>query len=573
MAKSEVEVLLDEQLKDQIAWYETRLPLMERKRRGHFSTPPLLVEKILDACGYTPDNDLSRIRVLDPACGSGNFLAGAARRLLAFGRHRGLSLEENTILVHRNLWGFDPDPISCFLADIQLHTCINALTPSFPDPKTHSSSLDSMGDPCGRPGRCLHICQADSLVLPWEEPCFDLFVANPPYLAAKNNDLSGYRSAQQRGQVDSYLLFLSLAFQVVRPGGWIGLVLPDPLLSRANAARERARLLEEATIHHLWHLSGVFVADVGAIVIIAQKCPPVRLHHVSWVRERWQSTSSFTPQRVQQSLFSRQPGSEFRYLLSQRQDGALEQLRACLETSSEGDRRFAPLGEFLSISRGEELGRENPLIQSNTPPLCASLLCRGDPCDRSETPAYYPVLRGGIDIHPYSPPLSGWRIARAAVTKPLARYLAPKLLVVKSTDHLQASLDLEGHVALQTLYLLHLRSQFESIDQLYFFLALLNSRLLRKYVYVLHTAYKWVQPQIEQRVLANLPVPIVKSEYRQGIIEQAKSLVHACSRIGAVVEWDEHITLMYEELECSIYALYDSVFPGLLTDKGVMKYG
>ncbi len=583
MAKSEVEVLLDEQLKDQIAWYETHLPLMERKRRGHFSTPPLLVEKILDACGYTPDNDLSRIRVLDPACGSGNFLAGAARRLLASGTRRGLSPEEGTILVHRNLWGFDPDPISCFLAEIQLHTCINAGIPSFPGPRTHSSFVHSKGDPPGHPVRghpdCLHIHQADSLVLPWVEPCFDLFVANPPYLATKNNDLSGYRSAQQRGQADSYLLFLSLAFQVVRPGGWIGLVLPDPLLSRANAARERARLLEEATIHHLWHLSGVFVADVGAIVIVAQKCPPQPLHHVSWVRERWQSTSSFDSQQVQQSLFNRQPASEFRYLLSRGQDFVLEQLRACLDASPASNRRFAPLGEFVSISRGEELGRENPLIQSIAPPFCASPLhSRGDrkdhlACDCPETPAYYPVLRGGIDIHPYNPPSTGWRIARAAIMKPLARYLAPKLLVVKSTDRLQAALDLQGHVVLQTLYLLHLRSQPESVDQLYFFLALLNSRLLRKYVYVLHTAYKWVQPQIEQRVLANLPVPIVTSEYQQDIIEQAKSLVHACSSLGAVVEWDEHITHMYEELECSIYALYDSVFPGLLTDKGVMKYG
>jgi SAM-dependent methyltransferase len=206
MAKSEVEVLLDEQLKDQIAWYETHLPLMERKRRGHFSTPPLLVEKILDACGYTPDNDLSRIRVLDPACGSGNFLAGAARRLLAFGTRRGLSPEEGTILVHRNVWGFDPDPISCFLAEIQLHTCINAGIPSFPGPRTHSSFVHSKGDPPGHPD-CLHIHQADSLVLPWVEPCFDLLVANPPFLATKNNDLSGYRSAQQRGQADSYLLF------------------------------------------------------------------------------------------------------------------------------------------------------------------------------------------------------------------------------------------------------------------------------------------------------------------------------------------------------------------------------
>ena len=60
------------------------LPLLERKKRGHFSTPPQLVEKILDACGYTADNDLTQVRVLDPACGSGNFLIEAARRFQAF---------------------------------------------------------------------------------------------------------------------------------------------------------------------------------------------------------------------------------------------------------------------------------------------------------------------------------------------------------------------------------------------------------------------------------------------------------------------------------------------------------
>ena len=103
-------------IEDQFTWYETNLPLMERKRRGHFSTPPQLVEKILDACGYIPDEDLARVRVLDPACGSGNFLAGAAQRLLAFGSRAGLPLEDCASLIQSNLWGFDPDPISSFLA-------------------------------------------------------------------------------------------------------------------------------------------------------------------------------------------------------------------------------------------------------------------------------------------------------------------------------------------------------------------------------------------------------------------------------------------------------------------------
>jgi len=503
----------------------------------------LLVEQILDACGYISRADLAQLRVLDPACGSGNFLAGAAQRLLAFGERMGLPLEERIALVQRNLWGFDPDPISCSLAEMQLRTTINAICTSQDDLRAYPPSL--------------HIHQADSLALPWEEPCVDLLVANPPYLAAKNNDLSGYRFTQQRGQSDSYLLFLSLALQVVRTAGWIGLVLPDPILARANATRERARLLEEFTLHHLWHLSDVFAADVGAVVVIAQKCPPQPGHQVTWVRERWQSTSFASQQQVHQALFSRQPGAEFRYLLSHEHGTTLERLRASLDESPGHDRSFVPLSEFLSISRGEELGRENPHLT----PINASettretLYGRGDPCGRPAA-THYPVLRGGIDIHTYIPPVADWQIAHEAITKPLERYLSPKLLIVKSTDRLQATLDLQGHVALQTLYLLHPRNQRE--DQLYFFLALLNSRLLREYVYVLHTAYKWVQPQIEQRVLARLPVPLVESEYRQQIIKQAKTLAHACSSLGSVVEWDEPISSMYEELERAICSLYDT---------------
>src|SRR5258708_34673039 len=94
-------------------------------RRGHFSTPPSLVERVLDACGYLPDADLARIRVLDPACGGGNFLAAAARRLLAFAGLRALDRAAQIALAQRNLWGFDPDPVACCQADRQLRTIMD----------------------------------------------------------------------------------------------------------------------------------------------------------------------------------------------------------------------------------------------------------------------------------------------------------------------------------------------------------------------------------------------------------------------------------------------------------------
>ena len=504
------------------SWYEVGLPPKERKRRGHFSTPSELVKQILDACGYTSQADLPRVRLLDPACGSGNFLVEAAHRLVAFGTCLGLDQAAQATLIQRNLWGFDPDPIACFLTEMQLRAI------------SHNDRL--------------HIHQADALALPWK-PCVDLFVANPPYLAAKNTDLSGYQSAQQRGQADSYLLFLGLALQALRPGGWMGLVLPDPVLARANAAKERERLLKEATIHHIWHLSGVFAAEVGAVVIIAQKCPPRHLHQVSWVRGKWQREAKHmlpATGRVPQSLLRRQPGAEFRYLLSSARGAAFERLRAYLDGMAALPRRLAPLGEFLTISRGEELGKDSPYITES---------------------AHYPVLLGGIDIRPYTVPTATHRIDREAVAKPLERYLSAKLLVVKSTDRLQATLDLQGQVALQTLYILHPRTESTSEDDLYFFLALLNSRLLYEYVYTLHTAYKWVQPQIEQSVLTRLPIPLVEAAERRYIIQLSRLLMDACSEGDPVVEWKQDMSrIYYEEQERAICALYETVLPGLFAD-------
>ncbi len=175
-------------------------------------------------------------------------------------------------------------------------------------------------------------------------------------------------------------------------------------------------------------------------------------------------------------------------------------------------------------------------------------------------------------MKPYGRPAGKYWLAGEAIEKPLQRYLAPKLLVVKSTGQLQATLDVNGHVALQTLYLLHARAEAGvDGDDLYFFLALLNSRILREYVYVLHTAYKWVQPQIEQHVLARLPVPLADMTGKQEIIERARRLlellevierVRICSEARAVVELKQQWQGLYEEQERAIEALYAAALEG-----------
>jgi hypothetical protein len=532
-------------------WYETSLPPQERKLRGHFSTPPQLVERILDACGYTTDKNLARIRVLDPACGSGNFLAGVASRLLTSTHRAGLSHKAQMTAVQRNIWGFDPDPVACFLAEMQLRTL---LTQDSQECHMHGCRA------CKQQTVALHIHQADGLAFRWEQAAnIDLFLANPPYLATKNNDLSGYQNTRQRGQPDSYLLFLNLALQVVRPGGWIGLVIPDPVLARTNATIERQRLLAETTIHSLWHLSGVFPAYVGAAVLVAQKRPAPPIHQVAWLRGAWprqqgratkntvfsgegNTVSENKKHLIPQSLLRNQPGAELRYLLSSVQDSLVGRLHAYLTDRAMQERRFIPLDELVLIRRGEELSKNS------------RFLVQKKPADEQD---WLPILRGGVDLQPYTHPVADCWIQRERVMKPLERYRMPKLLVVKSTGRLQATLDLQGHVVLQTLYLLCPRT--DDINDLYFLLALLNSRMLQQYVSVLYTAYKWVQPQIEQHVLTHLPIPTLEVAEKAAICQRAQALIHACGGMKAVVELDEQYKRMYEEQERAICALYEKI--------------
>ena len=567
-------------------WYETNLPARERKMRGHFSTPPHLVAQILDACNYTPEHDLSQVRVMDPACGSGNFIAGAAQRLITYGKQAALSEEAILKLVQHNIWGFDPDPVACFLAEMQLYSTFGSrsetgTTQDNSSPDRHNNA--EIGQ--------FHIHQADGLTLPWTQSGHingqvDLFLANPPYLAAKNNDLSIYRFAQQRGQSDSYLLFLELALQVVRPGGWLGLVLPDPVLARANAARERKRLLAETTVHYLWHLADVFAAYVGAVVIIAQKHPPSSAHAIAWKRAHWPQNNSLNEKQrekrsthrihkthsgdsgtILQAFLYRQTGAELRYLLSRLQGTLVEQIYTQWQSAEETTHTLIPLKDQIIIHRGEEISKDSPLLNRS-------------PMQNKEQHLWYPVLRGGSEIRPYGIPDAHYWIAAEKIVKPLAYYLTPKLLVVKSTGRLQACLDLQGHIVLQTLYTLAVAPGVASVianksqtdackqnheqifsieDELYYLHTLLNSRLLQEYVSVLHTAYKWVQPQIEQHVLAHLPLPgRVDPDEKGQIIQRAKQMIQSCSKLSPDVELKEQNQACYEEQERAICRLYQT---------------
>lgn len=105
-----------------------------RKSTGSYYTPSCLVEQVLNSalnpllenCGT--EGELLRLRVIDPACGSGHFLLGAARRMaetLAAIRASGPYTQEDFLkamhdVVSRCIYGVDLNPMAIELVRMNL---------------------------------------------------------------------------------------------------------------------------------------------------------------------------------------------------------------------------------------------------------------------------------------------------------------------------------------------------------------------------------------------------------------------------------------------------------------------
>lgn len=106
--------------------YQRYLPKDERKRLGEFYTPDEVITYILDAVGYTSNNDVETKFLLDPACGSGSFLVEALRRLIQRYERKGFNLKDPVIAksvlddVVDRIYGLDINPFACFIAEMNI---------------------------------------------------------------------------------------------------------------------------------------------------------------------------------------------------------------------------------------------------------------------------------------------------------------------------------------------------------------------------------------------------------------------------------------------------------------------
>jgi N-6 DNA Methylase len=223
---------------------QTLVPSILRKSNGEFYTPRWLVELTLERVAW----QVGRERLIDPTCGSGAFLAGAALAL----RANPASLSDAAA----TLSGADLNPIAVLGARV---ACLAAVADLLEPGQSFEPDI-----------RVDDLLQSEA-----PEPS-DTLVGNPPWIrfseltpdvqarvadAANHYDLVPSSSFHGGSELDVSAVF---AYRMIdthlKHGGRAALVMPSTLLRSASSARFRAFRLPNAVAFGLDH-----VTDFGAM--------------------------------------------------------------------------------------------------------------------------------------------------------------------------------------------------------------------------------------------------------------------------------------------------------------------
>lgn len=213
------------------------------QEHGEVFTRRWVVDLILDLVGYRADRDLVGMKAVEPACGSGAFLAVMIERLVDSARLHGRDLLE----------------AQGALAATDLIAGNVALSQA-----TAREALRSGGVRRSLAEKLAEgwIRQGDFLLEPPAERSADYVVGNPPYVrleAVPADRSEAYRLACKTmgGRADVYIGFYEHGLRALRDGGVLGFICADRWMRNAYGARLRAMVSERWAVETVISMTGV----------------------------------------------------------------------------------------------------------------------------------------------------------------------------------------------------------------------------------------------------------------------------------------------------------------------------
>ena len=294
-----------------------------RKSGGVYYTPQYIVEYIVTNTvgklieGKKP-NEIEKIKILDPACGSGSFLIGAYQFLLDYHKdyysssgklnknrkdspltlEGNLTTSEKKKILLNNIFGVDIDVNAVEVTKLSLLLkCMEGETEasianqmklfhervlptldsnikdgnSFIDTDFYSNQLDF-----GEEKKIKPFNWKNNFPVVFKEQGFDCVIGNPPYLGGRewkeeNGNvydyfMSKYKVAEY--QFDIYALFWEAGIKLLKPNGEIGFITPNTWLNNQSNKKLRQFILNNTNVSKIVDYSKIKVFDQATVLPI-----------------------------------------------------------------------------------------------------------------------------------------------------------------------------------------------------------------------------------------------------------------------------------------------------------------
>ncbi len=298
-----------------------------RKAGGVYYTPTYIVDYIVKNTvgrivnSSNPD-EVAKIKIVDPACGSGSFLLGAFQFLLdwhldwyvnhdlekslkkkilltADNKTYRLSLNEKKRILLNNLHGVDIDPQAVEVTKLSLLLKVvedpgqltlfeeGHILPNLNKNIKNGNALigtdyfsgQMFGD-MDEMKRVKPFEWKDEFPDVFKRGGFDVVIGNPPWGATLESREEKYfhntYSVGEASTIDTYSLFIERSAKQLKAEGFLGYIVPDTFLRKDILFATRKFLLRETSVIEFIETGPVFsqVRDTWCLVFVAQRRSP-----------------------------------------------------------------------------------------------------------------------------------------------------------------------------------------------------------------------------------------------------------------------------------------------------------
>jgi type I restriction-modification system DNA methylase subunit len=538
-----------------------------RKAGGVYYTPQYIVDYIVKNTvgklveGKTP-KEVDKIRILDPACGSGSFLIGAfqflidwhlnyyrehpkeakSETILAMTRtdedgNLRLSFAAKSLILQKNLYGVDIDQQAVEVTMMSLYLKMLEGELGIQIPKQDKLPELKYNIRCGNSLIGPDI-EKDKPFSPedrqrinpfdWSDRergfgdilksgGFDAVIGNPPYGAAFTEAEKEYLNKffkHQTYQLDSYLLFVERTLGLTRARGLCGLIIPNPWLTNLRLDKIRRFVSNSVSVLLIVHfMEKVFPqATVDTEVVVIENAPPadndVAVEFVT------QSSGQRRLNVIPQSRWRNLEGRALNIFLTEPQFALMQKIR------HRGEQQLDSLCEINVGIKPYQVGKGKPKQTES------DVIKRVFDAQTKKNKTYRPYLRGS-DLRRYAIVPDGRRWISygpwLAEPRPAADFAAPEKILIRQTgDSLLAALDTQQYLSLNNT---HVVVPNDSTVPLRYLIGILNSKLMNFYYQGLNPEVGEALAEVKAENVKGLPIHVARGSAESKMCEQLTLLV------------------------------------------------